>query len=116
MCASIAFAFGYAFYLPQSALTIFISALFFVGVGGGNFAIYLIWIPEQYRSESRGSAFALATCVGRFVAAATTFVVGAGVSSYGSIGVPVALTAVVFAAGLFVIPFSIETRGQPLPA
>jgi MFS family permease len=116
MCVSIAFAFGYAFYLQQYALTTFISALFLVGVGGGSFAIYMIWIPEQYRSESRGSAFALATCIGRFVAAATTFVVGAGVSSYGSIGVPIALTSVVFAAGLFVIPFSIETRGQPLPA
>jgi len=35
--------------------------------------------------------------------------------SWGSIGVPVALTSVAFALGLLVIPFMIETMGQPLP-
>lgn len=115
MALAISFGFGYAFYLPHAALNVFIPCLFFVGVGGGSFSVYFVWIPEQYPSECRGSAFALATCIGRFVAAGATFLVGAGIARYGSIGVPVAMTATAFIAGLFVLPFAMETRGKPLP-
>jgi hypothetical protein len=37
------------------------------------------------------------------------------IHSYGSIGVPVATTAIAFFFGLLVIPFAMETRGMPLP-
>jgi hypothetical protein len=33
----------------------------------------------------------------------------------GSLGIPVALTALAFGLGLLVIPFALETRGQRLP-
>jgi MFS family permease len=115
MAASTATAFGYAFYLPHGALRMFAACLFMVGLGGGSFSVYLLWIPEQYRTECRGSALALATCVGRFVAAAATFLVGAGIARYGSIGVPVAMTSLAFVAGLFFIPLSFETKDRPLP-
>jgi MFS family permease len=115
MAVSIAIGFGYAFYLPVGALHVFIPCLFFVGIGGGSFAVYWVWLAEQYRTECRGSALAFASCIGRFVAAGATFLVGIGISRYGSIGVPVALTAVPFVIGLFVLPFSVETRGKPLP-
>jgi len=38
------------------------------------------------------------------------------VQRYGSLGVPVALTSLAFAVGLLLIPFGVETRGQPLPS
>jgi len=60
MAVSIALGFGIAFYLPHGALSFFIPCLFFVGVGGGNFSVYIAWLPEQYRTECRGSAFAFA--------------------------------------------------------
>jgi hypothetical protein len=44
-----------------------------------------------------------------------TFLVGIGIQHYGSIGVTVALTAIPFVMGLMLLPFSIETRGKPLP-
>jgi MFS family permease len=115
MAASISTAFGYAFYPGHGGLPAFITALFFVGIGGGSFAVQLLWLPEQYRSECRGSALAFATCIGRFVAAAGTLIVGAGIARYGSIGVPVALTSLAFVFGLLFIPLGIETRNQPLP-
>jgi len=115
MAVSIALGFGVAFHLPQGALKVFIPCLFFVGVGGGNFSVYIAWLPEQYRTECRGSAFAFSMSVGRFVAAGATFLVGAGISSYGSIGMPVACTALAFVVGLFAIPFSVETKDKPLP-
>jgi hypothetical protein len=44
------------------------------------------------------------------------FLVGAGIQRYGSLGVPVALTAVAFILGLLVLPAATETRGEPLPS
>jgi Cyanate permease len=116
MAVFIAAGFGYAFYLPTHALRTFITCLFFVGVGGGSFSVYWIWIAEQYRTECRASALAFATCIGRFVAAGATFLVGMGIQAYGSMGVPVALTAIPFAIGLFLLPLGLETRGKPMPA
>ena len=116
MALSISAGFGYAFYLPSGALRAFIPCLFFVGVGGGAFAVYWVWLAEQYRTECRGSALAFASCIGRFVAAGATFLVGIAISRYGSIGVPVALTALPFVVGLLLLPLGVETRGKPLPA
>ncbi len=116
MGAAIATAFGYVFYLPgPSALRWFIVCLFFLGVGGANFAMYTLWLPEQYDTACRATAFAFATSAGRFVGAGITFLVGAGVAHYRSIGTPVALTAIAFAIGLVLVPFGEETKGQPLP-
>jgi len=115
MTISIACGFGWAFYLPQHALKAFLPWLFLVGVGGGNFSVYWVWMPEQYNTECRASAAAFATCIGRFVAAATTFLVGIGISHVGTIGTPVALTSLAFAVGLLLLPFTRETNGQPLP-
>jgi len=115
MFLSIAVGFGYIFYLP-GALGPFFVVLFFLGVGGANFAMYTIWLPEQYSTECRGSAFAFATSVGRFAGAGITFLVGAGVSYFHTIGTPVALTSIAFLVGLLLLPFGEETHGKVLPS
>jgi MFS family permease len=116
MFICIAFGFGYVFYMPSHALLWFMACLFLLGVGGANFSVYTLWLPEQYRTECRGSAFAFATSVGRFLAAGITFLVGAGVSRMHTIGTPVALTSVAFLAGIALLPLACETRGKELPA
>jgi MFS family permease len=116
MFVSIAVGFGYVFYLQENALPLFFVVLFLLGLGGANFAMYTLWLPEQYSTECRASAFAFATSVGRFVGAGITFLVGAGVTRYGSIGTPVALTSIAFLIGLLLLPFGEETRGKTLPA
>jgi MFS family permease len=116
MLVFIPLAFGYAFYRPTHALGLFIACLPFLGIGGANFAMYTLWLPEQYPTECRASAFALAVSAGRFVGAGITFLVGAGVAHFHSIGTPVALTGAAFAVGLLLLTFGEETRGQPLPA
>jgi MFS family permease len=115
MFVSIAAGFGYVFYMAN-ALAPFFVVLFLLGLGGANFAMYTIWLPEQYATECRGSAFAFATSVGRFAGAGITFLVGAGVAHYGTVGTPVALTSIAFVIGLLLLPFGEETRGKPLPA
>ena len=114
MFFSIAVGFGYVFYLPH-ALAPFMAVLFFLGVGGANFAMYTLWLPEQYSTECRASAFAFTTSVGRFAGAGITFLVGAGVAHFHTIGTPVALTSVAFLIGLLLLPFGEETRGKALP-
>ena len=115
MLIFIALTFGKVFYLGASGLPWFFVCLFFLGLGGANFAVYTLWLPEQYPTECRASAFAFATSFARFGGAGITLLVGAGVRHFGSLGIPVALTAIAFAIGLVLIPFGLETRGQPLP-
>jgi MFS family permease len=114
MFLSIAIGFGYVFYLTH-ALAPFMACLFFLGLGGANFAMYTLWLPEQYPTDCRASAFAFATSVGRFAGAGITFLVGNGVSHFRTIGTPVALTSIAFLVGLALVPFGEETRGKGLP-
>lgn len=114
MAICILLSFGWAFYLPHG-LHPFITVLFFLGFFGGNFAVFSLWLPEQYGTRVRATAFAFTTSFGRFIAAGVNFAVGALVSQMGSLGKPVAFTAIAFGIGLLVIPFAVETRGEVLP-
>jgi MFS family permease len=114
MAAAIVLAFGWAFYLPQG-LAPFLVILFFLGLAGGNFAMYSLWLPEQYPTQMRATAFAFCTSVGRFLGAGANFAIAGLIAWSGSLGSVIALTAVAFVIGLAVIPFGFETKGQPLP-
>jgi MFS family permease len=114
MAVCIYLSFGWAFYL-QNGLLPFVVVLFFLGFFGGNFAMFSLWLPEQYSTSIRATAFAFTTSFGRFIGAGVNFLLGSMIHSYGSIGVPVAATAIAFVLGLLVIPFAMETRGMPLP-
>jgi MFS family permease len=112
----VAVAFGYVYYMETAALQWFMVCVFFLGVGGANFTVYSFWVPEQYGTECRGSALAFTSNVGRFAGAGITFLVGAGVRHFQTLGIPVALTAFVFLIGILLLPFAEETKGKPLPA
>jgi MFS family permease len=116
MMVTIAASFGWAFYQPAGvALPAFLAILFFLGMAGGNFAVFSLWLPELFGTEVRASAFAFCTSVGRFIGAAVNFGLAAAVRGMGTLGTPVALTAIAFALGLLIIPFARETLGQRLP-
>lgn len=108
--------FGYVFYLPHGALGWFLVSTLLLGVGGANFAVYSFWIPEQYSTDCRVSAFAFCTNIGRFAGAGLTFLVGAGVRHFGTLGTPVALTSLAFGVALVLLPLGAETKGDSLPA
>lgn len=114
MLVTIVASFGYAFYLPHG-LSPFIVILFFLGFAGGNFAVFSLWLPEQYPTEIRATAFAFTTSIGRFAGAGVNFILGAAVKGMGTLGTPIAWTAIAFAIGLLIIPFAPETKGQRLP-
>jgi MFS family permease len=116
MAVSVVATFGYVFYQQENALPLMMACVFLLGLGGANFAMYTLWLPEQYPTDCRASAIAFISSVGRFVGVAMVFILGAGVAAYGSLGVPVALTAVAFIVGLAILPWAEETRGRALPA
>jgi MFS family permease len=116
MGLSIVVAFGSVFYMTAQALEWFFVCIFFLGLGGANFAMYTLWLPEQYTTDCRASAIAFISSVGRFVGVAMVFLLGAGISYFGTLGTPVALTSIAFVFGLLLLPFGEETRGRPLPA
>ena len=114
MAAAILLAFGWAFYL-KDGLVPFIGVLFFLGLAGGNFAIFSLWLPEQYDTAMRATAFAFCTSFGRFLGAGANFAIAAAIQWTGSLGYVIALTAIPFLIGLAIIPFAVETRGEVLP-
>jgi MFS family permease len=114
MGVCIFFTFEMAFYWTNG-LNAFIAGLFVLGFFGGDFAIFTLWLPEQYDTSVRATAFAFSTSIGRFLGAGANFAVGAMVHGMGTIGTPVAYTAIAFGLGLLLIPLATETRGQSLP-
>jgi len=114
MALSIVFAFGWVFY-QANGLNLFMVSLLLLGFFGGNFAIFSLWLPEQYPTRMRATAFAFNASVGRFIGAGVNFLLAAAIYWHGSLGVPVAWTAAAFVLGLVILPFAFETRHQRLP-
>jgi MFS family permease len=114
MAVAILLAFGWAFHLADG-LVPFIAVLFFLGLAGGNFAIFSLWLPEQYNTQIRATAFAFCTSFGRFLGAGANFAIAAMVQWSGSLGATVALTAIPFLAGMAILPVAVETKGKALP-
>lgn len=105
---------GYAIAYPQHNLVLFFVFVVVMGIGGADFAVFTIWLPEQYPTSVRASGFAFSTTMSRFIAALGTFAIGWGISSVG-IALPLALTAIPFLLAFALLRFSPETRGEVLP-
>ena len=93
---------------------------FFIGLSVfGVFGSFTYYLPELYPTRLRATGSGFTYNIGRVVAAAGPFVVGA-VSSAGA-GDPAVILNALFAVafvplvGLLVIPWVVETRGQELP-
>lgn len=114
MACTIVLSFGWAFY-SDYGLVGFMMTLPLLGFFGGNFAMYSLWLPEQYPTRIRATAFAFVTSIGRFAGAGVNFILGAAIAGYGSLGAPVACTAVAFIAALVLLPMARETTGMRLP-
>ena len=111
-----AVSFGWAFFvMGPNALPIFFAMTALLGLAGANFAMYTLWLPELFETSSRGSGMGFISSVGRFVGVGMVFLIAAGVNHFGNIGTPIALTSIVLFLGLFLLPFTVETKGQPLP-
>ena len=73
MMIFIVLTFAKVFYMGPTALPWFFVCLFFLGLGGANFAVYTLWLPEQYPTECRASAFAFCTSFARLAERGSRF-------------------------------------------
>jgi MFS family permease len=105
----------YGLAYPLQSIVLAFVFLPILGIGGANFAVFTIWLPEQYPTRMRATAFAFTTTFSRWFAAAGTFLIGYGIHATGSLAIPISLTAVVFALGIAMVGLAPETRGQTLP-
>lgn len=113
MAVGIVGTYGIAY--PLGNLPLLFAFLPILGLGGANFAVFTVWLPEQYPTLFRATAFAFTTTISRWFAAVGTFVLGVAIRELGSLAVPLASTAVVFVVGLLLLPLVPETRNKPLP-
>ena len=113
MTVGIVGAYGVAY--PMRSIGLTFAFLPVLGVGGASFAVFTIWLPEQYPTRMRATAFALTTTLSRWVAAAGTFLIGAGIHATGSLTVPLTATAGAFLAGIPLVRLAPEARGNVLP-
>ena len=73
--------YGVAYPLQSiAAMFVFLPIL---GLGGANFAVFTIWLPEQYPTRMRATAFAFTTTLSRWFAAVGTFLIGYGIHARG---------------------------------
>ena len=106
---------NYGIAYPQHSIPLTFVFLPFLGLGGASFAVFTIWLPEQYPTRMRATAFAVNTALSRWVAAAGTFLIGYGIHASGSLTIPLTATAAAFVIGLGLVTLAPETNGQPLP-
>ena len=113
MIAGILGCFGWGYYARSVA--VLLGFIPIIGIGGANLAVFTIWLPEQYPTEIRATAFAFCTTISRFVAAAGTFSIGYVLARARTMGWPVALTAIPFVLGIALVYMAEETTGEALP-
>ncbi|MGZ4219321.1 MAG: MFS transporter [Solirubrobacteraceae bacterium] len=95
-------------------LTLFLVLLVLLGIGGADFAVFSLWLPEVYPTEARAGGFAFVTTVGRLAGAGLTFAIRAMNDAIG-LGKSLSLTAIFFVIGLLLLPLAREGRRRLAP-
>jgi MFS family permease len=95
-------------------LGLFLGLLVLLGIGGADFAVFSLWLPEVYPTHARAGGFAFVTTIGRFAGAGLTFVIGALNTAVG-LGTSLSLTAIFFVIGLVLLPFARDGSGKLAP-
>lgn len=86
MIVGIVGSYGWAY--PHHSIALLFAFLPVLGLGGASFAVFTIWLPEQYPTRMRATAFAFTTTFSRWVAAGGTFLIGYGIHATGSLTLP----------------------------
>lgn len=104
----------FLFAFKAGNLGLFLALLVLLGIGGADFAIFSLWLPEVYPTHARAGGFAFVTTIGRFAGAGLTFAIGALNTAVG-LGTSLSLTAIFFVIGLVLLPFARDSSGKLAP-
>ncbi|HLH86288.1 MAG TPA: MFS transporter [Thermoplasmataceae archaeon] len=111
MIVGLVVAFGIIY--PTNNLYGFLAAVFLLGIGGADFSVFTLWVPEEYPTEARAGGFGMITTLGRYAGAGLVFVF-AFLNARIGLGHSLAYGAVAFAIGLVLLIFVKENRNAVL--
>lgn len=95
-------------------LFLFLPLLVLLGIGGADFSVFSLWVPELYPTEARAGGFAIITTLGRYAGAGLVFVVAYLSLRVGGLGNAVAYASIAFLIGLVLLLFVKEDRTKEL--
>jgi MFS family permease len=104
-----------AFLTPHAALHVLLLLPLLGFFNNGIFSGFPIYLPELYPTRIRATGAGFCFNAGRVLASGAPFLTGVLVSTLGGFGRAASAVALIYLAGLAVLPFARETRGQPLP-
>lgn len=111
MIIGLVLAFGIVY--PTNNLYLFLPLLILLGIGGADFSVFSLWVPEEYPTEARAGGFAIITTLGRYAGAGLVFVIAALNSAVG-LGHSLAYASVAFVIGIVLLMFVKEDRNKQL--
>ena len=112
MILGLLLAFGLAY--NQQNLFAFLPLLILLGIGGADFSVFSLWVPEIYPTEARAGGFALITALGRYAGAGLVFVISALTVATKSLGTSLAYGSIIFVVGIVLLMFVKEDRNKEL--
>lgn len=111
MIVGLVTAFGLAF--TSNNLYLFLPLAILLGIGGADFSVFSLWVPEIYPTEARAGGFAVITALGRYAGAGLVFVISALTAAVG-LGDSLAYASVAFVIGIVLLVFVKEERNKVL--
>ena len=111
MIVGLVTAFGIAY--TSSNLFLFLILVVLLGIGGADFSVFSLWVPEVYPTEARSGGFALITALGRYAGAGLVFVIAAMTALVG-LGDSLAYASIAFVFGIILLMFVKEDREKKL--
>ncbi len=103
--------FGVAF--TSNNLYMFLPLAILLGIGGADFSVFSLWVPEIYPTEARAGGFAVITALGRYAGAGLVFVIAALTAAVG-LGDSLAYSSIAFVIGIVLLAFVKEDRNKQL--
>jgi len=103
------------FLTPRSYLHVLLLLPLLGYFNNGIFSGFPIYLPELYPTRLRATGAGFCFNVGRVLASAAPFLTGWLVTALGGFGRAASAIALIYLAGLCLLPFAPETKGKPLP-
>lgn len=113
MIAGLVTAFGFVYKGGSGDLFMFLPLLALLGIGGADFSVFSLWVPEVYPTEARAGGFAVITTLGRYAGAGLVFVISYMASRVG-LGHALAYGSIAFVIGIVILSFVREDRHKTL--
>ncbi|MGO8931433.1 MAG: MFS transporter [Limisphaerales bacterium] len=115
MCAGSLVLLPVTFLAPRSYAHVLLLLPLLGFCNNGIFSGFPIYLPELYPTRIRATGAGFCFNAGRLLASTGPFLTGSLVAALGSFGRAASAIAVIYFAGLLILPFAPETKGKPLP-